>query len=182
MWFPLYAIRLWVNLFSFSHFWHSPSFLQCMHIVFQIRKFVYFLFCYLFHFWLRWVYIALRGLSLVSESGGRPWLRCAGLMPWLLLLQCVGSGKLGLQQLRHVGSVVAAPGLSCSAAREILLDQGLNLCPLDWQADSCPLCHQGCPEKKLFLNAAQPGTGIWERCLHRDLVYVVKKLYLKRLV
>ena len=114
MWFPLYAIRLWVNLFSFSHFWHSPSFLQCMHIVFQIRKFVYFLFCYLFHFWLRWVYIALRGLSLVSESGGRPWLRCAGLMRWLLLLQCVGSGKLGLQQLRHVGSVVAEHGLRCS--------------------------------------------------------------------
>ena len=181
MWFPLYAIRLWVNLFSFSHFWHSPSFLQCMHIVFQIRKFVYFLFCYLFHFWLRWVYIALRGLSGFWEWG-----------PPLIAVRrphAVASLAAVRRLWEARTSAVAACGLSsCWAwasllrAYEILLDQGLNLCPLDWQADSCPLCHQGCPEKKLFLNAAQPGTGIWERCLHRDLVYVVKKLYLKRLV
>ena len=39
-------------------------------------------------------------------------------------------------------SVIAAHRLSCSAACGISSDQGLNLCPLHWQADSLPL-HQG---------------------------------------
>ena len=34
-------------------------------------------------------------------------------------------------------------GLSCSAAYGIFLDQGSNPCPLNWQADSYPLSHQG---------------------------------------
>ena len=34
------------------------------------------------------------------------------------------------------GSVVVAHGLSCSAACGIFPDQGSNLCPLHWQADS----------------------------------------------
>ena len=38
-----------------------------------------------------------------------------------------------------------AHGLSCSVACGILLDQGSNLCPLHWQADSSPLRHQGNP-------------------------------------
>ena len=54
----------------------------------------------------------------------------------------------GLQQLWHVrsvvvacglqssGSVVVGHGLSCSAACWIFPDQGSNLCPLHWQADS----------------------------------------------
>ena len=36
-------------------------------------------------------------------------------------------------------------GLSCPSARGIFLDQGLNPCPLHWQADSQPLDHQGGP-------------------------------------
>ena len=51
----------------------------------------------------------------------------------------------GLQQLWHVGSVVVAHGLICSAACGIFLDQGSNPCPLHWQADSQPLRHQGSP-------------------------------------
>ena len=35
--------------------------------------------------------------------------------------------------------------LSCSAACGIFSDQGSNPCPLHWQADSQPLCHQGSP-------------------------------------
>ena len=47
----------------------------------------------------------------------------------LLLLQSTGS--------RYAGSVVVAQlWLSCSAACGILLDQGLNPCPLHWPADS----------------------------------------------
>ena len=38
-----------------------------------------------------------------------------------------------------------AHGLSCSAACGIFLGQGLNPCPLHWQVDSSPLCHQGSP-------------------------------------
>ena len=41
------------------------------------------LFIYLFihsfiHFWLRWVFVAARGLPLVAASGGYSSLRCAG--------------------------------------------------------------------------------------------------------
>ena len=36
---------------------------------------------------------------------------------------------------------------SCSKACGIFRDQGLNSCPLHWQADSCPLDHQGSPIK-----------------------------------
>ena len=34
------------------------------------------------------------------------------------------------------GSVAVVQGLSCSTACVIFLDQGSNLCPLHWQADS----------------------------------------------
>ena len=40
-------------------------------------------------------------------------------------------------------SVAVACGLGCSAARGFFVDEGLNLCPLHWQVDSYPLCHQG---------------------------------------
>ena len=36
-------------------------------------------------------------------------------------------------------------GLSCSEACGIFPDQGLNPCPLLWQVDFYPLCHQGSP-------------------------------------
>ena len=59
-----------------------------------------------------------------------------------------GLQTCGLRQLWHVGSVVVAHGLqsagsvfvvhglSCSMACGIFPDQGLNPCPLRWQADS----------------------------------------------
>ena len=61
--------------------------------------------------------------------------RCTGLsLSWHLLLRSTGS--------RHAGSVVLAHGPSCSAACGIFSNQGLNPCPLHWQADSQPLSHQ----------------------------------------
>ena len=42
-------------------------------------------------------------------------------------------------------SVVGAHGPSCPGARGIFPDQGLNQCPLRWQAGSQPLGHQGSP-------------------------------------
>ena len=44
-----------------------------------------------------------------------------------------------------------AQGLGCSVACGILQDQGSNQCPLHWQADSYPLCHQGSPRKALVI-------------------------------
>ena len=51
---------------------------------------------------------------------------------------------------RRAGSVVVAHGPSCSAACGIFPDQGLNPCPLHWQADSQPLHHQGSPSYLYF--------------------------------
>ena len=76
-------------------------------------------------------------------------------MPWAP--EQVGFSSCGnwAQQFQHTGSVVVACGLStcgtwlsCSLACGIFQEQGSNLCPLYWQADSQPLDHQGSP---LFL-------------------------------
>ena len=97
------------------------------------------LFIYLFiYLWLCWVFVSVRGLSLVVASGGHSSSRCAG--PSLarpLLLPSTGS--------RRAGSVIVAHGPSCSVACGIFPDQGSNPCLLHWQADSQPLRHQGSP-------------------------------------
>ena len=60
-----------------------------------------------FYFWLCWVFVALRGLSLVAESGDYSSLRCAGFsLRWLLLLrstgsQCTGFSSCGSRALEH---------------------------------------------------------------------------------
>ena len=110
---------------------------------------------YLFYLWLCWVFVSVRGLSLVVASGGHSSSRCAGLsLSRPLLLRSTGS--------RRAGSVIVAHGPSCSAACGIFPDQGWNPCPLHWQADSQPLHHQGsptltinqfiCPQHILLLN------------------------------
>ena len=98
-------------------------------------------FIYLFiYFWLCWVFVSVRGLSLVVASGGHSSSQCTGLsLSWPLLLRSTGS--------RSAGSVVVAHGPSCSAAFGIFPDQGSNPCPLHWQADSQPLRHQGSPRR-----------------------------------
>ena len=101
--------------------------------------FFFFFLIYLFiYLWLCWVFVSVRGLSLVAASGAHSSSRCAGLsLSRPLLLWSPGS--------RRAGSVVVAHGPSCSAACGIFPDQGSNPCPLHWQADSQPLCHQGSP-------------------------------------
>ena len=80
----------------------------------------------------------MQGLSPVVASGGHSSSRCTGLsLSRLLLLRSTGS--------RRTGSVIVAHGPSCSTACGIFPDQGSNLCPLHWQADSQPLRHQGSP-------------------------------------
>ena len=107
----------------------------------MIGSMIFFLFLiiiYLFYLWLCWVFVSLRGLSLVAASGGHSSSRCAGLsLSRPLLLRSTGS--------RRAASVIVAHGPSCSAACGIFTDQGSNPCPLHWQADSQPLRHQGSP-------------------------------------
>ena len=76
---------------------------QCMRapIVYSFLIFKFILFIY---FWLHWVFIAARGLSLVGTSGGYSSLWYLGFSSWwLLLLRSKGS--------RPTGSVVVARGL-----------------------------------------------------------------------
>ena len=102
-----------------------------------------FFFFLIYLFWLCWVFVSVRGLSLVAASGGHSSSRCAGLsLSRPLLLRSTGS--------RRAGSAIVAHGPSCSAACGILPDQGSNPCPLHRQADSQPLHHQGSPISGFF--------------------------------
>ena len=100
--------------------------------------------CLFVYLWLCWVFVSVRGLSLVAVSRGHSSSRCAGLSPLRpLLLRSTGS--------RHAGSAIVAHGPSCSVACGILPDQGPNPCPLHWQADFQPLRHQGSPTPLFYL-------------------------------
>ena len=100
------------------------------------------------YLWLCWVFVSVRGLSLVVASGGHSSSWCAGLsLSRPLLLRSTGS--------RCAGSVVVAHGPSCSAACGIFPDQGPNPCPLHWQADSQPLRHQGSPVMASYYHLIQ---------------------------
>ena len=105
-----------------------------------LTAFFFFNFYALFiYFWLCWVFVFVRGLSLVVVIGGRSSSPCAGLsLSRRLLLQSTDS--------KRAGSVLVAHGPSCSAACGIFPDQGSNPFPLHWQGDSQPLRHQGSPE------------------------------------
>ena len=104
----------------------------------KIYIYIFFKFYLCIYLWLCWVFVSVRGLSLVAANGGHSSSRCAGLsLSRPLLLRSTGS--------RHAGSVVVAHGSSRSAACGIFPDQGSNPCPLHWQADSQPLRHQGSP-------------------------------------
>ena len=114
---PLWIMLLWTWVYKYR----NASF---------FKKFIY--------LWLCWVFVSVQGLSLVVTSGDHSSSRCAGLsLSRPLLLWSTGS--------RRTGSVIVAHGPSCSAACGIFPDQGSNPCPLDWQADSQPLRHQGSP-------------------------------------
>ena len=100
---------------------------------------ILFIYLFILCFGLCWVFISMWGLSPVVASGGHSSSWCAGFsLSRPLLSRSTGS--------RRAGSVVVAHGPSRSAACGILPDQGSNPCPLHWQADSQPLCHQGSPQ------------------------------------
>ena len=79
-----------------------------------------FLLIYLFVcFWLHWVFIAARGLSLVAASGGYSSLQCAGFsLRWLLLLRGTGSRHAGFSSC---GSRALERRISSCSAQALLL-------------------------------------------------------------
>ena len=83
-----------------------------------------------FFFWLCWVFTPSCGFSLL--------LRCSA-------SHRGGFSCCGARALECMGSVVVVHGLSRPTACGTLLEQGLNLCPLHWRAESLPLSHQGSP-------------------------------------
>ena len=83
---------------------------------------VSFFFFFSFYLWLCWVFVAVRGLSLVAVSGG-----CSSLLCWAS--HCDGFSRCRVQALGTWVSVVVAHGLSCSEACGIFSDQGLNSSP-----------------------------------------------------
>ena len=99
------------------------------------------LFILFIYFWLRWVFVAACRLSLVAVSGAT--LHCRVRASHCSGFSCCGAWALGAwasvvvaHGLQSAGSVVVAPGHSCSVACGIFLEQGSNPCPLHWQADS----------------------------------------------
>ena len=70
---------------------------HCFHFHCSFNFFLYInLFILFIYFWLRWVFVAGRGLSLVAASGGCSSLPCTGFsLWWLLLLWSTGSRRAG---------------------------------------------------------------------------------------
>ena len=111
----------------FVFFWFYSlflNFLKCYYICFFIQQvpfffqecdtnvmcFFFFNFIYLFvYFWLCWVFVSVRGLSLVAASGGHFSLWCAGLsLSWPLL---VAEHRLQMRRPSNCGS--RAQSLRC---------------------------------------------------------------------
>ena len=126
LWRPYFQIRPHSEVLGKHEFWGSLfNQVQCWTFeqFFKKNKFIY------LFIWLCWVFVSARGLSPVAVSGGHSSSWCAGLsLSRPLLLRNTGS--------RRAGSVVVAHGPSYSLACGIFPDQGLNPCPLHWQADS----------------------------------------------
>ena len=101
-----------------------------------MHPFFFLNFYFLIYFWLHWVLVAVCELSLVAVTQGSSPAVTHRLLLWSLLLQSIRSRAHGLQQWRHVCSVVVTHGLGCPEAYGIFLNQGSNPCPLSWQADS----------------------------------------------
>ena len=94
--------------------------------------------CLFIYLSLRWVFIAVCGLSLVVASRDYS-LAAMCRLPLVVASPC-RTWALGL-----MGSVIVAHGLSCSTACGLFLDQGSNPHPLHWQVDSHPLYHHISP-------------------------------------
>ena len=107
---------------------------------------------FFFFFWLCWVFTPSCGFSLL--------LRCSA-------SHRGGFSCCGARALECMGSVVVVHGLSRATACGTLLEQGLNLCPLHWWADSLPLSHHGSLKGLCWKSRKTP----WRKCHLEQLIY-----------
>ena len=117
-----------------------------------------------FCFWLHWVSVAVWAFS-----GCREWGDTLSLVS-----RAAHFGGFSGCRAQPLGHTVVAPGLSCSVAGGIFLDQGLSWCPSHWQVDSCPVYHQG-SLILVFLDA--PGPCELHRWLQNDGFSVIPSRY-----
>ena len=108
------------------------------------------------YLWLYQVFTAARRFSLVADGEGYPLV----VVCRLLFVVVSPVEDHGLQDAWF--SVVLVQRFSCPMAFRIFLDQGLNLCPLHWQADSYPLCHQGSPFFLFFFLFVATPHSLWD--------------------
>ena len=74
--------------------WGGYTLIYLTASLFFLNKFTYLI----IYFWLLWVFVAARGLSLAVGSGAYSWLQCAVFsLQWLLLLQSVCSRRVGFR-------------------------------------------------------------------------------------
>ena len=105
-------------------------------------------FFFLIYFWLCWVFVAARRLSLVAVSGGYSSLRCTGFsLRWLLLLRSTGFRRKGFSSC---GSRALEHRLSSCGAQAQLLSSMWDLPGPGLEPES-PALAGG------FLTTAQPG-------------------------
>ena len=82
------------------------------------------------HCWLHWVFVAVPGLSLATDSRGHSLaVACGRSLQRLLLFQSTSSRHTGFSSSRHMGSVVAVHRLCFSTVCGTFPDQGSNSCP-----------------------------------------------------
>ena len=96
---------------------------------------------------LNWLTLALLGLRCRTEafsSCSEQGLLSSGRVQ---ASHCGGFSCCGARALGPAGSVVVVHGINCPTQFQ---EQESNLCPLHWQADSYPLCHQGSPSCLVF--------------------------------
>ena len=112
----------------------------------------------MFVFWLRWVSVAARGLSLVAETGSYSSLQFLGFS----LQQSPGSRHPGSSSCSTGAQVVMAPRLSCSMATKGDLPRpGMELASLALQ---CRFLTTGTPGKPLNFSVLTSHTVKYDRC------------------
>ena len=100
-------------------------------IIFALFIFKIYLFIY---FWLRWVFVAVQGLSVVSASRGYSLLQCMGFsLRWLLLLWSIGSRLMGFSscgtQAQLLCSMWDLPGTGLEPVSPALAGRFLTTAP-----------------------------------------------------
>ena len=89
--------------------WTAREFPECYLILLFKIFFNISIYLFIYLFWLRWVFIAARGLSLVAASRDYSLLWYAGFsLRWLLLLWSTGSRHMGFSNCSTQASVVVA--------------------------------------------------------------------------